>query len=105
MVSKVFPTPELEDRTIEYARRIAKLPSFTSLMIKEAVNQTQDNQGFFNSLQHAFNLHELNHAHWNVLSGGKSIVQTAETGGQHWSDAGPVVRAVKDEVKTAAGVS
>jgi enoyl-CoA hydratase len=99
MVSKVFPAAELQDRTIEYARRIAALPSFTSLMIKEAVNQAQDNQGFFNSLQGAFNLHELNHAHWGILSGGSSLTLTPELGGTPWNEAGPVVRAVKDRVK------
>ena len=37
----------LEDRTLEFARRIAALPTMTALMIKESVNQTVDNQGFF----------------------------------------------------------
>ncbi len=102
MVSKVFPSAQLQDRTIEFARRIAALPTFTSLMIKEAVNQAQDNQGFFNSLQSAFNLHELNHAHWSVLSGGTSLIMTPELGGTAWNEAGPVVRAVRDQVKANA---
>src|SRR5205814_2135710 len=46
MVSKVFPADELDDRTIEFATRIAQLPTMTSLLIKEAVNQTVDNMGF-----------------------------------------------------------
>ncbi|WKN60264.1 enoyl-CoA hydratase [Rhodococcus opacus] len=99
MVSKIFPADQLQDKTVEFARRIAQLPSFTSLMIKEAVNQAQDNQGFFNSLQAAFTMHELNHAHWNVLSNGQSIVNTPDTGGKSWTEAGPVVPAVKDQVK------
>jgi enoyl-CoA hydratase len=80
MVSKIFPEDALEERTIEYARRIASVPTFAASMIKEAVNQTQDNQGFFNSLQASFTLHELNHAHWAVQSGGSTIVQTEELG-------------------------
>ena len=36
----------------------------TALMIKESVNQTVDNMGFYNSLNACFTLHELNHAHW-----------------------------------------
>ena len=36
----------------------------TALMIKESVNQTQDNQGFYNSLNACFTIHQLNHAHW-----------------------------------------
>ncbi len=38
-----------------------------ALLIKESVNQTQDNQGFYNSLQACFTMHELNHAHWAVV--------------------------------------
>ncbi|HKY65941.1 MAG TPA: enoyl-CoA hydratase, partial [Acidimicrobiales bacterium] len=49
MVSKVFPADELGDRTVELARRIAQVPTMTSLLIKEAVNQTVDNMGFYNS--------------------------------------------------------
>src|SRR5205823_4956990 len=46
MVSKVFPVTELADRTLQFAQRIAHLPSITSLLIKESVNQTLDNMGF-----------------------------------------------------------
>lgn len=45
MVSKVFPADELADRTLEFARRIARVPTMAALLIKESVNQTQDNQG------------------------------------------------------------
>src|SRR6516162_7165377 len=50
MVSKIFPAEELGDRTLDFARRIAKTNSMAALMIKESVNQTMDNQGFYNSL-------------------------------------------------------
>jgi enoyl-CoA hydratase len=90
MVSKVFAPDRLEEDTLAFARRIAKLPSAAALMIKEAVNQTQDNQGFYNSLQAAFTLHELNHAHWGVLSGGKALAQTPEFGGTPWQQAEPI---------------
>src|SRR5690606_14275965 len=43
MVSKIFPADELSDRTVEFARRITQLPTMTSLLIKEAVNQSVDN--------------------------------------------------------------
>ena len=39
--SKIFPADELADKTLEFARRIAKLPTMTALLIKESVNQTQ----------------------------------------------------------------
>ena len=36
----------------------------TSLLIKESVNQSVDNMGFYNALNACFTLHELNHSHW-----------------------------------------
>jgi enoyl-CoA hydratase len=93
MVSRVFPKGRLETDTVEFARRIARVPSMAALLIKESVNQTQDNQGFYNSLQAAFTLHELNHAHWAALS--DTIVQTEETGGVHWASAPPIRHASK----------
>ena len=74
MVSKIFPADELGDRTLDFARRIAKIPTMAALLIKESVNQTQDNQGFHNSLQACFTLHELNHAHWAVVHDDKAAV-------------------------------
>jgi enoyl-CoA hydratase len=67
MVSKIFPVDELGDRTLDFARRIAKIPTMAALLVKESVNQTQDNQGFYNSLHACFTMHELNHAHWSVV--------------------------------------
>ena len=64
MVSKIFPGDELADRTLDFARRIAQLPTMTALLIKESVNQTVDNMGFYNALNACFTLHELNHSHW-----------------------------------------
>ncbi|MDT9592168.1 enoyl-CoA hydratase [Nocardioides zeae] len=84
MVSRVFPADELEEKTLEMARRIAERPSFTSLMIKESVNQTLENQGFYNALQSAFNLHQLNHAHWAEIHGEGGDRATAEDGARPW---------------------
>src|SRR5580700_2382703 len=64
MVSKVFPADELSDRTLEFARRIAQLPTMTSLLIKDSVNAASDAMGFTEALRHAFHIHELGHAHW-----------------------------------------
>jgi enoyl-CoA hydratase len=90
MVSKIFPADRLEQDTLAFAERICKLPTAASLMIKEAVNQTQDNQGFYNSLQAAFTLHELNHAHWLAMSNGTALYQKPELGGTPWREAPPV---------------
>lgn len=43
MISKVFPLDDLADKTLEFARRIAEVPTMAALLAKEAVNQTQDN--------------------------------------------------------------
>jgi enoyl-CoA hydratase len=64
MVSKVFPADELADSALAFARRVAAVPTMAALMIKESVNQTVDNQGFYNALNACFTIHELNHAHW-----------------------------------------
>lgn len=90
MVSKVFPREVLEDNTLELARRIARLPTMTALLIKESVNQTVDNMGFANALNACFSLHQLNHAHWVEVTGGASPLGTPEHGLVDWRSAPPV---------------
>jgi len=99
MVSKVFPADELAERTLEFARRIAKVPTMAALLIKESVNQTQDNQGFHNSLNACFTLHQLNHSHWAQVHGGGFPVANEADGVPNWREAPPVVNAVKDKVR------
>lgn len=102
MVSKVFPRAELEDRTLDLARRIASLPTMTALMIKESVNQTVDNQGFYNALQACFTVHQLNHAHWaEVHDDGWPAARPAD-GVPSWKEAPPIVPAEKTTVRAAA---
>src|SRR5207248_6326829 len=101
MVSKVFPADALEERTIELARRIAQLPTMTALLIKEAVNQTVDNMGFYNALNACFSLHELNHAHWAAHNGDGWPTAKPDSGIPDWRSAPPVVAAVKDQVRAA----
>ncbi|MUL68050.1 enoyl-CoA hydratase [Mycobacterium sp. CBMA 234] len=99
MVSKVFPADELADRTLEFARRIAAVPTMAALLIKESVNQTQDNMGFYNSLNACFTLHELNHSHWAQVHENGFPVGMEEDGLPNWRTAPPVVPAVKDQVR------
>jgi enoyl-CoA hydratase len=89
MVSKIFPRAKLEESTLEFARRIARLPSMTALLIKESVNQSVDNMGFYNALNACFALHELNHAHWAEASGGRVALGTPEFGLEDWKTGGP----------------
>jgi enoyl-CoA hydratase len=90
MVTKIFPRDELTDSTLAFARRIATLPSVTSLMIKESVNQSVDNMGFYNALQACFTLHQANHAHWAEVTGGRQVIGTPEFGVPDWRTAPPI---------------
>jgi len=99
MVSKVFPLDELADRTLDFARRIATVPTMAALLVKESVNQTQDNQGFYNSLNACFTMHQLNHSHWTQLHGGGFPVANESDGVPNWRSAPPVVPSVKDRVR------
>ena len=99
MVSKVFPLDELPERTLEFARRIAALPTMTALLIKESVNQTVDNMGFQNALNACFTLHQLNHAHWAEVRDDHYPIADEASGIPNWRDAPPIVGAVKDKVR------
>ncbi|HUE07035.1 MAG TPA: enoyl-CoA hydratase [Acidimicrobiales bacterium] len=99
MVSKIFPQEQLEERTIEFARRIAQLPTMTSLLIKESVNQSVDNMGFYNALNACFTLHELNHSHWAWVNEDRFPVAKEDSGIPNWKEAPPIVPAVKDKVR------
>ena len=69
------------------------------MMIKESVNQTLDNMGFYNSLQSCFTLHQLNHSHWSQVRDDKRATAGPENGVPDWRDAPPVALAVKDQVR------
>jgi enoyl-CoA hydratase len=99
MVSKVFPGDELNERTIEFAQRIAQLPTMTSLLIKEAVNQSVDNMGFYNALNACFTIHELNHSHWAQVNDDKMPIAKEDAGIPNWRDAPPIAPTVKDKVR------
>lgn len=95
MVSKVFPADELATSTIEFARRIAKVPTMAALLIKESVNQTVDAMGFSAALDGCFKIHQLNHAHWGEVTGGKLSYGTVEDGLEDWRAAPQIRPAIK----------
>ncbi|MQY31170.1 enoyl-CoA hydratase [Nocardia aurantia] len=98
MVTKIFPVETLAERTLEFARRIATVPTAAALVTKEAVNQTVDAQGFQTALSAAFSLHHYLHAHWAELHGSDMPLATPEDGVPHWRTAPPVRIAGKDSV-------
>jgi enoyl-CoA hydratase/carnithine racemase len=99
MVTKVFPAEDLADRTVEFAQRIARVPTMSALLIKEAVNQSVDNMGFYNALNACFTLHELNHSHWAQVNDDKYPIAKEDAGIPNWKEAPPIVSAVKDKVR------
>ena len=100
MVSKIFPArTSWTERTLEFAARIAQLPTMTSLLIKESVNQSVDNMGFYNALNACFTLHELNHSHWAWVNEDRFPVAKEDSGIPNWKEAPPIVPAVKDKVR------
>src|SRR6202035_985189 len=103
MVSKVFPAATLAQRTLELADRVARLPTVTALLIKESVNQSVDNMGFYNALQSSFTLHQLNHSHWAEIHADKTARGLPEDGTPDWRSAPPVVPARRDQVRAAEG--
>lgn len=96
MVSKVFPAELLAERTLQFAQRIARLPSVTSLLVKETVNQSVDNTGFQNALRHSFSLHQVMHAHWAGVNDDGWIVAKPEHGIADWRSGPAVQLAEKD---------
>ena len=102
MVSKVFKREELADRTLEMARRIATVPTMAALLIKESVNQSVDNMGFYNALQSCFTLHQLNHSHWVGVRDDKRATAGEEQGVPNWRTAPPIVLSAKDKVRSEA---
>jgi enoyl-CoA hydratase len=96
MVSKIFAPDELSDKTLDLARRIAQRPTVASLLIKESVNQTVDNMGFYNALNACFSLHQINHAHWAEVTKGEMVIGTPEHGVEDWRNATPVHERVVD---------
>jgi len=98
MVSKIFPVDVLAERTVEFARRIAEVPTMAALLIKESVNQTQDNMGFHNALNACFTMHELNHAHWSVVHDDKFAVARLGEDVPDWRQGPGTKPAQKDTV-------
>jgi enoyl-CoA hydratase len=59
VVNRIFPATDLNDAVVEYAERIAKNDPFQLRMMKLAVNQMQDGQGFTSHITAAHHMHML----------------------------------------------
>ncbi len=74
MVNRVVPRASLEAVTLEIAGRIAAMPAMALTLAKKAVNFAEDEMGLRASIDHAFGLHQLAHAHSAEISGGSAIM-------------------------------
>jgi enoyl-CoA hydratase len=77
MINRVVPRDSLSSETAALAARIAKMPRFALSLTKMAINQAEDRMGLRDTMDAAYGLHHLAHAH-NALSsddyiGGQSI--------------------------------
>lgn len=63
MVNHVVPREKLAEFTLTLAEKIATRPAFALKMVKQAVNATMDIQGQRTSIDMAFQIHHLCHAH------------------------------------------
>jgi enoyl-CoA hydratase len=67
MVNRVVPRERLREETLAVAKRIAEMPRFALALAKKAVNQAEDRMGLRDSMDAAFALHHVAHAH-NTLT-------------------------------------
>ncbi len=63
MVNKVVPRDELQQATMEMARKIAMKSRFALKMAKLSINSAQDAGGRELAMKNAFHLHQLAHTH------------------------------------------
>lgn len=69
MVNHVVPRDQLEQFTLELARKVARRPSIGLKLAKMSVNQSLDAQGMWSAVQAAFSLHHVGHAHNQIVHG------------------------------------
>ena len=69
MVNHVVSPDDLTSFTMKMATKIASRPSMGLKLAKQSVNQMQDNQGIWSSLQAAMSLQQLGHSHNKIVHG------------------------------------
>ena len=67
MVNRVVPREKLREETLALAKRMGEMPRFALALAKKAVNQAEDRMGLRDSMDAAFALHHVAHAH-NTLT-------------------------------------
>jgi hypothetical protein len=67
--------------TLEFARRIARVPPMTALPVKESVSEMQEAMGFSTALKHGSEPHTLGHATWAVVTQDRQTAVSADQRG------------------------
>lgn len=75
MVQRIFAADALVEETHTLAQAIAEQPSFALKMAKQSVNFAQDAAGYTQSLEAAFAMHQVLHAHWMKQEDGLAIAE------------------------------
>ncbi len=68
MINRVVPRERLVEDTLAMATRISEMPRFGLALAKRAVNQAEDRMGLRDSIDAAYGLHHLAHAHNSLTS-------------------------------------
>jgi len=79
MVNRVVPRARLLEETLAVAARIATMPRFGLALAKKAINQAEDRMGLRDSVDAAYGLHQLAHAHNALTSEDHLAGQNAKT--------------------------
>jgi len=67
MINRVVERSQLEAETLAVGRRIAEMPRFALALAKQAINHAEERMGLRESMDAAYGLHQLAHAH-NALT-------------------------------------
>jgi enoyl-CoA hydratase len=68
MINRVVARDDLQAETTKLAERIAEMPRFGLALTKMAINQAEDRMGLRDSMDAAYGLHHLAHAHNTLAS-------------------------------------
>jgi enoyl-CoA hydratase len=79
MINRVVPRARLLEETLGVAERIAAQPRFALALAKKAVNQAEDRAGLRDTMDAAYALHHLAHAHNALTSPDHLAGQTVES--------------------------
>ena len=74
MVNRVVPRAELQNATLDLARRIARQNSWALQLAKRSVNRAMDEMGFSNAIESCFDIHHLGHGHATTVNEGRATV-------------------------------